>query len=454
MWNTNCWCGCQDSCSTCKNTIFWVCWLTAWDCIQISDVTQVWQDCKVLNIASTLTFSSSNASITVIKTWCNVDIIDLREHKDQLVWVNALDTPWFLVNKLVSTCNNILTITPKQISTGNWVLDFCIDPSKINIKDEKVAVQAWCTTKYLKDALKFSSCFNVSTAWCTMTVSPNDCCYRKPMASRWVTVPKTYKLSAKWKYTEAFAWNGISIPNSLPATWADTQSTNDSNGFFVSEFNWFSWCPSMQWWTFKWLPDALWWSWMDATYLECPRDWTYEATLSWNIDIYPWIDSMVVFLHTDDPLYRIIVKEDIWNNAWTSIQWNLKWLYLNGVLDPHRQNIVNAARLDDTARINPDKWIPRVPPYQREWSATSRPIRLKKWTKIFPWGRLNTSVWWDDLWAWQVWYAQLIHDAAIWEIWWPTSNILFVPTESSCYFTLKYLWTDEECATTFYKWTC
>ena len=51
-----------------------------------------------------------------------------------------------------------------------------IDPSKINVKDEKVAASAWCTSKYLVDILKtnYSPYFQFVKQWCDVSLQVTD----------------------------------------------------------------------------------------------------------------------------------------------------------------------------------------------------------------------------------------------------------------------------------------
>lgn len=110
-----------------SSSIYWVCGLIAWTDIAIEDVTVSW-DCKTYEISSLINITSPDSSISINKVGSTYEItwFSSADDSDKLVAVKLWDTPWYLENKIVSTCNDILTITPTFVS-GQWVLDLCVD---------------------------------------------------------------------------------------------------------------------------------------------------------------------------------------------------------------------------------------------------------------------------------------------------------------------------------------
>lgn len=148
-WCCECW-------WSSSGNIYGVCWLEAWSGINVEDVTTSW-DCKVYKISSLVNITSPDGSISINKVWNNFEIegFSSSDDSDKLVAVKLWDTPWYLENKIVSTCNNILTVTPTFVG-WQWVLDLCVDIDSISWGvgwDGKVKVSWVCDSKYLAEAL-------------------------------------------------------------------------------------------------------------------------------------------------------------------------------------------------------------------------------------------------------------------------------------------------------------
>jgi hypothetical protein len=246
---------CNDcnSCNSCGTQIYWVCWLLEWNDIEIIDVTQVWTCCKTYEINSLVNIDSPDGSIDVTKTGNTFHIQQADPDTDKLVAVNSADTPWFLANKIVSTCNNILTITPTQIWINDRVLDICIDPAKINVPDVKVAADAWCANKYLKDILKtnHTDFFEYVKTGCDVSLQVDE-------QDRFLAHMYTTDSYDSWVLPTGTAWYGVidtalwtsesTIPAQVATTpvvgvivwsgWDTLAVTIPYNGWYTISFGW------------------------------------------------------------------------------------------------------------------------------------------------------------------------------------------------------------------------
>ncbi len=249
--------GCND-CNSCGSQVYWVCWLVEGTDIEIIDITQSWECCKIYEINSLVNIDSPDGSIDVTKTWNTFHIewfVFNAEDHDKLVAVNSSDTPWFLGNKIVSTCNNILTVTPTQIWIDSWVLDLCIDPSKINVPDEKVAADAGCPSKYLADIMKtnHTDFFSFIKSGCDVSLQVDE-------QDRFIA----------HMYTEDVYISGI-LPTSVSWYWFVPYSLWKSETTMPSQISNLA---------FAW---AIAWAGTDSMVATIPSDWWYTVTFwgSW-----------------------------------------------------------------------------------------------------------------------------------------------------------------------------
>ncbi len=293
-------CNCNNWCDSCKEQIYGVCGLLEWTDIKIEDQTQTWTCCKTYKISSLVNVDSPDNSIGVTKTWNTFHLkwfkFDSNTH-DRLMAVNSADTPWYATQKFVSTCNNILTITPKQISIWQWVLDFCIDPSKINVKDEKVAASSWCTPKYLQDILKtnYTDYFQFVKQW-------YDVSLRVTEKDRFLAHIRTNDMYVSWALPLDTTWYWV-IPSSI---W----STESTMPWQISDLT-FSW--SIAWW------------WNNTKVITIPYDWWYWVWFWWSGKTSQWVvtvrNQVVVYrwwaeaLRIFDDRFSWSRHEDL-NNNW------------------------------------------------------------------------------------------------------------------------------------------
>lgn len=245
---------CWDWCETCSNNIFGICSLIEWNDINIIEETQLWDCCKSFSIASLVDIDSPDGSISVTKTWSTFHITTSDTDEDELAGVNSSDTPWYLANKLVSTCNDILAITPVQIWDSSWVLNFCIDPSKIVTPDEKVAAAAWCSPWYLGDLLttNIPDTFSFIKVWCGVQLQITE-------HDRFLAHIRTHDHYLSWNFPLGAWWYWL-----IEQWYWSSESTMPSNVLDLTFAGTISW-----WWT-------------NSKVIILPRDWRYGIWFWWS----------------------------------------------------------------------------------------------------------------------------------------------------------------------------
>lgn len=303
-------CNCNNWCNSCKQEIYGVCWLLEWNDIRIEDQTQTWVCCKTYKISSLVDIDSPDGSINVTKTWNTFHLkwfkFDSNTH-DRLASVNSADTPGYLTQKIVSTCNNILTITPKQIWIWQWVLDLCIDPSKINVKDEKVAASSWCTSKYLSDILKtnHTDYFQFVKQWCDVSLQVTE-------KDRFLAHIWTSDMYISWDLPTDVSWYWF-----IPQEFWSSESTMPAQILDQS----FSWVLS--------------WAWDTTKLIKIPYDWWYWIWFGWTgktSQTVVTIRNQVVIFRWGSELLRVFDDRFSGANYWDSNwDWELSW---NDFLNP------------------------------------------------------------------------------------------------------------------------
>lgn len=253
-----CW-DCQTTSCSCTTPIYWVCWLESWDCIDVVETTQVWECCKTYQINSTIDITSDDGSIEVVKTDCTYDLsVVPNTDLDRLVAVNWLDTPWFLVDKVKDCGNWVVTVTPRQISPSNWILEICWMPSAwipapVAV-DERVRFKSGCTPDFLSSQLTEWDCISIDKTWCEAIFSIKDCCFTKP---EWrITVTTDYEVNIAYNAPSSLREFAIADTNTVASTngWPGISTTvlalpwGNVNWLTLTEawiyrvsYNWLNW---------------------------------------------------------------------------------------------------------------------------------------------------------------------------------------------------------------------
>lgn len=288
----SCW-ECKETCNTCTKPIFGVCWIEEWTCISVQDVTQVWQCCKVYKISNTMTLSSSDNSITINKVWCNYDIkAKTNSTVDKLVSVNGLDTAWYLVDKIKDCWNWVVSVQPRQISPGNWIIEICWNPSTgwwtVTTTDERVAFKSWCTADFLAWQLEAWNCIEVDKSWCKAIFNLKDCCFTKP----------------EWTITVNTAYE-INIQHNAPVS-LQSYAIDGANTSWTT--NWWTWISvvslSLSWWNVDWLQLA--------------KAGRYRVSYTWQSWISNWVSWAFVNIYASTLASPVL---SVWYEApqWRSL---------------------------------------------------------------------------------------------------------------------------------------
>ena len=358
-----CW-ECNKNNCWCKEIVYWVCWLTNWWCIWIKEVTQIWECCKVYEISNLMTFSSLNNTLEIKKVWCNVDFsIKTSNIVDKLVSVNSADTPWYLKDKLKTCWNGNMSITPREISPSNRILEFCSSQILSNVvsTDERVAFKSWCTPDFLSWQLEWWACIDINKAWCKAIFSIKDCCFEKPSAT--ITVVSDYYIDINPLW---WVW--------LPATWI----TDTEYVIPVNKMSWTSIWSQMSivnynstLWLTKWI--TVW------------KTWIYNIWYQWNNSISNW---------TSASLWNIYCS-----SKWTLLEtWYIAPKDLS--LTPYNPN------------DGYTDWKEYMEMRQLSWSKN---VYLDAWDIIYIWGMIASDVLvWN--WVWNKWYVWVLawSDANLW----------------------------------------
>ncbi len=346
-WENKCWC---------KEIVYWVCWLISWEWIWIKDVTQIWECCKVYEINSIINIISSDNSIDISKAWSVFDIKQKIKDTDKLVSVNSADTPWYLVDKLKSLCNNILTISPTQISTNERALNMCIDPSKINAPDKKVAAKEWCQSKYLSEILVTNHTpyfkFEENSCNVNLKVTPQKL-FLAEVTSNQVYISPNLWTNTTWFWTidPSYFSSTSTEPTyvqTIPVLWANT-------------------------------PNAIW--------FVIPRDWWFTTWFGWSATVGSWVHtlrSQVLWFQATwwQPIVLLDDRFEWWqwkDNSNDDIL-SLSELW---VLHVYNDNALNSNGWDGGGLARGIRW---------HWFWQSRLKQLKAWDKILFAYKWNTEV--------------------------------------------------------------
>ena len=303
-WENKCWC---------KEIVYWVCGLIAWNWIDVKDITQIWECCKVYEIKSIIDIISSDNSIDISKTWNVFDIKQKNKDTDKLVSVNSADTPWYLVDKIKSLCNNILTISPTEVSANNRVLNMCIDPSKINVPDKKVAAKDWCPSKYLSEIMVTNHTpyfvFEENSCNVNLKVTPQKLFFAEVNSNQMYISPNLWA-NTTWFWTidpSYFSSNSTepTYVQNIPVSWANTSNTIwfvvPRDWWFTT---WFGWSATVGSWVHTLRSQVLWFKatwWQPIVLLDDRFEWWQRKDNS-NDDILSLSELWVLHVYNDNSL--------------------------------------------------------------------------------------------------------------------------------------------------------
>lgn len=117
-----------------------------------------------------------NVTVEITESWVDGYSKDYKVNaKNDKVWVCSTDTPGYLNEKIRVTS----PIEKRMVGCGdwNWYVEIWLDEDALEsiFPDEKVAVEAWCTPKYLADAIVVDSelieANVISWSWCVLKIT-------------------------------------------------------------------------------------------------------------------------------------------------------------------------------------------------------------------------------------------------------------------------------------------
>lgn len=207
--------------------------------------------------------------------WDCRQVIDLSvDCDDRKVGVCDEDTPWFLEDKIKGI--SPIYVNPRCSSDG--VVEIGIDPAKLTIPDEKVAVSQWCTARYLDDALSIRSAYiesEVDTNNCRLIIKDKETV--KP-------IMKVRLIDTEIQQQEARTWADTDyiLLNTGSQTGADVViNSHYDMELSVGEAYW------------PWIVDGL-----DGNgFCIIPMDWIYRATFAWTIEVNSWVIAWRTYLY-------------------------------------------------------------------------------------------------------------------------------------------------------------
>ncbi len=276
---------CQTGCNSCADPIYGVCGLVSVTCIEVTEVTQVWECCKIYELNSTLEFTSSDASVDVTRDWCTIDIKAIPNLDiDRLVAVNGLDTPWFLIDKIKDCGNWVITVLPRETSPGNWILEVCGTPTGTVVPaiDERVRFKSGCSPDFLEPQLQSGQCIFIDKTGCEAIFSIKDCCFEKPEGR--IVVNVWYEINIE--HAAAPALQSYALPEAN-TTWY----TNGWPGISIVTYT---------------LPGG------DVTWLQVDRWWVYRLTYHSHQGVSNWVSSWFGYIYASTLPIPVL---EIWYTA-------------------------------------------------------------------------------------------------------------------------------------------
>ncbi len=388
LGTTSCWC--ESSCNECQQGCGWCNFpnLVWGNCITIDKTNP---DNWIFNTECNPIVKSTDSTVwvTVTTNWNHKEYDLSVKCQDKKVWVQSCDTnPWYLNDKIF-----VESPLVKDVDCDKITLSLDTNALWIDIPDEKVKVDATCSSKYLSDSISVWKWLKVSVENCKVKIDidcdSDDCtnCWKKPaMKVRLVATEYILQPNSQEKY-----YILASTQNWMWTTW-----------FLNSEY-----LPEVEYWCIDYNE---WW-------IEFKKPWIYAVWFGGNQEVSWWVNGSRVWL----------VKYDSITSTWLFIaesrySWWSDWT--TRPVPAHSSNNTDVTA-NGAMWLNFGLWkyLERLPVWQ--WTI----CYFVPWDKITLWVKLSTRVedpeytdaswkfallwslewfaWWD---SWAYFYAYSISD--------------------------------------------
>lgn len=261
-------CNCNncDECNTCSECCNPN--IVGADCITVDTseewVITIWWGCPTQ-------ITSEDGSITVTE-WTPDDGYSVKynievTNEDQYVKACSGDTtPWTLNEKL--QVSSPLTLATVWCSGSDSYLRLGLDTSKIDYDNNKVAVNSWCSAKYLSDALKCEAeDLELVSSWCSMVLRDKN----KSYACGKIVLQESIKGSVPWDqvgwFVLAESWL-VGAPSAATKLWASYSLSDLSHNMHYE-----GWA------------------------LVCEKAWVYQVGFNSAFEAWFWVHWMRMLLH-------------------------------------------------------------------------------------------------------------------------------------------------------------